>query len=60
VDRNHIIFLGGAQWDTNFKVFGPPFDPKLAYTFHKYWMTVNQEAIQEYLSFVKNTMCLSG
>src|SRR6266403_2400017 len=51
VDRNHIIFLGGAQWDTNFKIFGPPFDPKLAYTFHKYWMPVNQEAIQEYLTF---------
>ena len=51
VDRNHIIFLGGAQWDTNFKVFGPPFDPKLVYTFHKYWMTVNREAIQEYLDF---------
>jgi len=51
VDRNHIIFLGGAQWDTNFKVFGPPFDRKLVYTFHKYWMTVNQDAIQEYLSF---------
>ena len=51
VDRNHIIFLGGAQWDTNFKVFGAPFDPKLAYTFHKYWMTVNQDAIQEYLTF---------
>ena len=51
VDRNHIIFLGGARWDTNFRVFGPPFDRKLAYTFHKYWMTVNQEAIQEYLDF---------
>jgi aryl-phospho-beta-D-glucosidase BglC (GH1 family) len=51
VDRNHIIFLGGAQWDGNFKVFGSPFDPKLAYTFHKYWMTVNQEAIQEFLTF---------
>jgi endoglucanase len=51
VDRNHIIFLGGAQWDGNFNVFGPPFDPKLAYTFHKYWMTVNQEAIQQYLTF---------
>jgi len=51
VDRNHIIFLGGARWDTNFKVFGPPFDPKLAYTFHKYWMTVNQDAIEEYLTF---------
>ena len=51
VDRNHIIFLGGAQWDTNFKVFGPPFDDKLVYTFHKYWMEVNQPAIQEYLDF---------
>jgi aryl-phospho-beta-D-glucosidase BglC (GH1 family) len=51
VDKNHIIFLGGAQWDNNFKVFGPPFDDKLAYTFHKYWFTVNQEAIQEYLDF---------
>lgn len=51
VDRNHIIFLGGAQWDTNFKVFGPPFDDRLAYTFHKYWMDVKQEAIQEYIDF---------
>lgn len=51
VDRNHIIFLGGAQWDTNFKVFGTPFDDKVAYTFHKYWMDVNQQSIQEYLDF---------
>jgi endoglucanase len=51
VDRNHVILLGGAQWDTNFKVFGPPFDKKLAYTFHKYWMEVRQEAVQEYVDF---------
>lgn len=51
VDRNHVIFLGGAQWNTNFKVFGPPFDKKLVYTFHKYWMEVNKTAIQEYLDF---------
>jgi aryl-phospho-beta-D-glucosidase BglC (GH1 family) len=51
VDKNHVIFLGGAQWNTNFKVFGPPFDPKLVYTFHKYWMEVNKGAIQEYLDF---------
>jgi hypothetical protein len=51
VDRNHIIFLGGAQWDTNFKVFGQPFDDRLAYTFHKYWMDVKPEAIREYLDF---------
>jgi endoglucanase len=51
VNRNQLIFLGGAQWDTNFKVFGPPFDAKLVYTFHKYWMEVNKGAIQDYLDF---------
>jgi aryl-phospho-beta-D-glucosidase BglC (GH1 family) len=50
-DKNHIVFLGGAQWDTNFKVFGPPFDDRAAYTFHKYWMDVNQQAIEEYVAF---------
>jgi aryl-phospho-beta-D-glucosidase BglC (GH1 family) len=51
VDKNHIIFLGGARWDTNFSVFGQPFDDKLAYTFHKYWMDVKQDAVQEYVDF---------
>jgi endoglucanase len=51
VDKNHIIFLGGAQWDTNFKIFGSPFDDKLVYTFHKYWMDVNKDAIKEYVDF---------
>ena len=51
VNRNQLIFLGGAQWNTNFKIFGPPFDAGLVYTFHKYWMEVNKAAIQEYLDF---------
>lgn len=51
VDKNHIIFLGGAQWNTNFQVFGEPFDSNLAYTFHKYWMPVEQKQIQEYIDF---------
>jgi len=51
VDKNHIIFLGGAQWDTNFKVFGKPFDSNLAYSFHKYWMPPVQKEIQEYVDF---------
>jgi len=51
VDTNHIVFLGGAQWNTNFKVFGPPFDNRLAYTFHKYWTEPTQAVIQEYLDF---------
>jgi len=51
VDNNHIIFLGGAQWNTNFKVFGPPFEKNIAYTFHKYWMPPEQKEIQEYVDF---------
>jgi endoglucanase len=51
VDRNHVIFLGGAQWDGNFKIFGPPFDRNVVYTFHKYWFQVNEDAIAEYLAF---------
>ncbi len=51
VDTNHIIILGGAQWDSNFKIFGKPFDTKLIYTFHKYWSDTAQSVIQEYLDF---------
>jgi endoglucanase len=52
VDKNHIIILGGAQWDSNFKPFGPPFDKKLIYQFHKYWTkTTGKEVIQDYIDF---------
>jgi endoglucanase len=51
VDRNHAIFLEAAQWDTNFKVFGPPFDTNVVYKFHKYWMPPVQSAIQEYVDY---------
>lgn len=51
VDTNHIIFLGGAQWNTNFSVFSEPFDDKLAYEFHKYWMPVELGEIKQYIDF---------
>jgi len=51
VDKNHIVILGGAQWDTNFSVFGPPFDKNVMYTFHKYWMKPEQAEIQQYVDF---------
>ena len=51
VDTNHIVILGGARWDTNFSVFGPPFDANVMYTFHKYWMKPEQGEIQEYVDF---------
>jgi len=51
VDPNHTVILGGAQWDSNFKVFGPPFDKNVVYTFHKYWTAPDVSVIQEYLDF---------
>jgi len=53
VDKQHIIFLGGAQWNTNFSMFGKPFEDKLAYTFHGYWMPPVQEQIQKHVDFSK-------
>lgn len=51
VDKKHILFLGGAQWDSNFQPFGKPFDDKLVYTFHKYWTSPTQQVIQPYIDF---------
>ena len=51
VDKNHLIFLGGAQWDSNFGAFGKPFDDKLVYTFHKYWTAPTKEVVQPYIDF---------
>lgn len=51
VDPHHIIFLGGAQWNSNFKPFGKPFDNNLVYTFHKYWTPPVQSVVQEYIDF---------
>ena len=50
-DPNHVVILGGAQWDTNFTVFGPPFDKNVMYTFHKYWMPPVEEAVKPYVDF---------
>jgi len=51
VDPNHVVILGGAQWDSNFKVFGKPFDSNVMYTFHKYWTATDVSVIKEYLDF---------
>jgi len=51
VDRNHVVILGGAQWDSNFDVFGPPFDKNVVYTFHKYWTDSTEAVIRPYLDF---------
>jgi aryl-phospho-beta-D-glucosidase BglC (GH1 family) len=50
-DKNHVVILGGAQWDSNFKVFSGPFDSNMMYTFHKYWMPPTQDSVKEYVEF---------
>ena len=51
VDPHHVLIFGGAQWDSNFRVFGKPFDKNAMYTFHKYWMKPDQNSIREYVDF---------
>jgi len=51
VDQQHLVFLGGAQWDTNFDVFGPPFDARAVYTFHRYWSDTTESVIRDFLNF---------
>jgi len=51
VDPHHIHFLGGAQWDGNFSVFGKPFDANVAYTFHKYWTAPDESVLRQYVDF---------
>jgi hypothetical protein len=51
VDAHHILFLGGAQWDGNFSVFGKPFDANVAYTLHKYWTAPDESVLRQYIDF---------
>lgn len=52
VDTNHIILLGGAQWNSNFKIFtNSKFDDKIMYTCHRYWCDTTQENIQDFVDF---------
>jgi endoglucanase len=51
VDQRHVIILGGAQWDSNFGIFGPPFDSNVMYTFHKYWTAPTKQVIQQYIDY---------
>jgi len=52
VDKNHIVMLGGAQWNSNFKVFtDSKFDNKLMYTCHRYWCDTLQANIQDFVHF---------
>lgn len=56
VDKNHILLLGGAQWNGNFDMFNDwNFDNKIMYTCHRYGGEASKAAIQSLIDFRNRT-----
>ncbi len=52
VDKNHIILLGGTQWNGNFKPFTDwKYDDKIMYTCHRYGSEPTADAIRGIIEF---------
>ncbi len=56
VDSNHIVLLGGTQWNGNFEPFTDwKFDDKIMYTCHRYGGGANRDAIGAIIAFRDRT-----
>ena len=54
VDQNHIVFIEGNWYGTDFSGLTPPWDDNMSYSFHKYWGETDISTIQSYLA-MRNT-----
>ncbi len=54
VDTNHIIYIEGNWFATDFAGLTPPWDANMVYSFHKYWNTNNTGSIQYLLDLRNN------
>ena len=55
-DGNHIVLLGGAQWNSNFAPFTDwSFDGKIMYTCHRYGGAATADAIRKFINFRDKT-----
>ena len=54
VDTNHIVFIEGNWYATDFTSLTPPWDDNMSYSFHKYWNDPTLGTIQ-YLISMGNT-----
>lgn len=56
VDANHIIFIEGSVYATNFTDLAPPllYGTNIAYSFHKYWNETTKSTIQDLLNLRDN------
>lgn len=50
VDTNHIIFIEGNWYGTDFTGLTPPWDDNMSYSFHKYWSETSLNTIQPYIA----------
>lgn len=56
VDTNHIVMIGGAQWNGNFSMFTDwTFDKNIMYTCHRYGGEPVKKAFAEIISFRDRT-----
>jgi len=46
VDTNHLLFIEGNWYATDFTSLTPPWDANMSYSFHKYWNDITQGTIQ--------------
>lgn len=51
VDPGRVVILAAGQWSSSFDMFGPPFAPNLAYTYHSFWASTKRDSIQRHLNF---------
>lgn len=56
VDKNHIVLLGGARWNSDFYMFTDwTFDDNIMYTCHRYGGDPTAEAIGDYIGHKNKT-----
>jgi hypothetical protein len=46
IDTNHILFIEGNWFATDFSAIVPPFDDNMVYAFHKYWNSTDIGSIR--------------
>ncbi len=54
VDNNHLIWVEGNWYGTDFSGLTPPWDDNMGYSFHKYWGQTDITTIQSYINMRSN------
>ena len=54
-DTNHIVFVEGNWYATDFNGMTPAWDANMVWSFHKYWNSTDPSSINNYLNLRSNT-----